>query len=63
MRAVIDVTEPETSPGLPVPEQARALTPEELRSLRSPLPPWEDSVIEDLTEEEEAVFWEAITSA
>jgi hypothetical protein len=57
--------EPEVGPIGPVTawDNPRALSSEEILRRARPLPPVEETVIEDLTEEEERVFWEAITSA
>jgi hypothetical protein len=38
-------------------------SPEEILRRARPLPPIEETVIDDLTEEEGRIFWEAITSA
>jgi hypothetical protein len=40
-----------------------AMSPQELLRRARPLPPRQESVIDDLTDEEEQVFWSAITSA
>lgn len=40
-----------------------ALSPPEVLRRARPLPPLTESVIEDLTENEERVFWETICSA
>jgi hypothetical protein len=57
--------EPEVDPAgsVPVWDNPRALSREEVLRRARPLPPVEETVIDDLTEEEERVFWEAITSA
>jgi hypothetical protein len=57
--------EPEVDPIEPAPswDNPRALSSEQILQRARPLPPVDDTVIEDLTEEEERVFWEAITSA
>jgi hypothetical protein len=40
-----------------------AVSPQELLRRARPLPALQDSVIDDLTEEEEQIFWSTITSA
>jgi hypothetical protein len=57
--------EPEVDPVGSVPswDNPRALSREEILHRARPLPPVEETVIDDLTAEEERVFWEAITSA
>jgi len=44
------------------PEAPRALTREEHLARGKPLPPLEDTVIEDLTDEEAEAFWECISN-
>jgi hypothetical protein len=44
------------------PEAPRALTREEYLARGKPLPPLEETVIEDLTDEEAEAFWECISN-
>jgi hypothetical protein len=44
------------------PEASRALTREEYLARGKPLPPLEETVIEDLTDEEAEAFWECISN-
>ncbi|HEY4410326.1 MAG TPA: hypothetical protein VGO87_10625 [Acidimicrobiia bacterium] len=44
------------------PNAPRALTREEYLARGKPLPPLEETVIEDLTDEEAEAFWECISN-
>ena len=59
---MVDVTQPSHS-GADGTDNPLAVSPQELLRRARPLPPVADSVIDDLTEEEEQAFWAAITSA
>jgi hypothetical protein len=56
------VTEP-TGYGHISADNPAALSVEEILRRAKPLPPLEDSVIEDLTEDEARIFWQTIRSA
>jgi hypothetical protein len=44
-------------------ENPESINPKETLQRARPLPPVEDSVIENLTEDEERIFWETIIHA
>lgn len=55
-----------TEPNRPRPvsgDNPAAASPAEVLQRARPLPPLEESVIEDLTEDEDRVFWETIRTA
>ena len=62
VRWVVEVTQPSHGGGDSA-DNPLAVSPQELLRRARPLPALRDSVIDDLTEEEEQAFWSAITSA
>jgi hypothetical protein len=58
-RTLVSVT---VQPAGSRPEAPRALTREEYLARGKPLPPLEDTVIEDLSDEEAEAFWECISN-
>jgi hypothetical protein len=58
-RTLVSVT---VQPAGSRPEAPRVLTREEYLARGKPLPPLEDTVIEDLTDEEAEAFWECISN-
>lgn len=61
MKAVVEVTHPSHGDGEST-DNPLAMSPQELLRRARPLPALQESVIEDLTDEEEQVFWSTITS-
>jgi hypothetical protein len=59
---VVEVTQPSHGGGGGA-DNPLAVSPQELLRRARPLPELRDSVIDDLTEEEEQAFWSSITSA
>jgi hypothetical protein len=59
---VVEVTQPSHGGGDRA-DNPLAVSPQELLRQARPLPALQDSVIDDLTEEEEQVFWSTIISA
>jgi hypothetical protein len=58
-RTMVSVT---VQPASNRPNAPRALTREEYLARGKPLPPLEETVIEDLTDEEAEAFWECISN-
>jgi hypothetical protein len=61
-RRVVEVTQPSHGGGDGA-DNPLAVSPQELLRQARPLPALRESVIDDLTEEEEQVFWSTIISA
>ena len=62
---VVSVSDAGSATPMPRPswDNPQALSPAEHLARARSLPPLEETMIEDLTDEEAAVFWEAITTA